>query len=100
MQIAVAALSTASNGSTPLRKLRLSQVGCPQILSVLNAKWFPAFSRSPVELLKTALSFSVSSRLAKYEADYKAQQAAIAPAPAAVAAQPKAAAASAGVAAR
>lgn len=38
-----------------------------QILGVLNAKWFPAFSRSPVELLKTALSFSVSSRLAKYE---------------------------------
>ena len=44
-----------------------------QILGVLNAKWFPAFSRSPVELLKTAMSFSVSSRLAKYEAEYKSQ---------------------------
>lgn len=50
-----------------------------QILGVLNAKWFPAFSRSPVELLKTALSFSVTSRLAKYEAEYQSQQAAAAP---------------------
>jgi hypothetical protein len=50
-----------------------------QILGVLNAKWFPAFSRSPVELLKTALGFSVTSRLAKYEAEYQSQQAAAAP---------------------
>lgn len=49
-----------------------------QILGVLNAKWFPAFSRSPVALLKTALGFSVSSRLVKYQADYEAQQAALA----------------------
>jgi hypothetical protein len=52
-----------------------------QILGVLNAKWFPAFSRSPVELLKTALSFSVTSRLAKYEAEYQSQQAAAAAPP-------------------
>lgn len=31
-----------------------------------------------MELLKTALSFSVTSRLAKYEAEYQSQQAAAA----------------------
>lgn len=50
---------------------------------MLNAKWFPAFSRSPVALLKTALGFSVSARLAKYQKEHKAEQAALAAPPAA-----------------
>lgn len=42
-----------------------------QILSVLNAKWFPAFSNSPEALLDSALRLSVSQRLARFRTMYE-----------------------------
>lgn len=46
-----------------------------QILGVLNAKWFPAFSNSPEDLLNSALGLSVSQRLATYRALYEKENA-------------------------
>ena len=42
-----------------------------QLLAALNSKRFPAFERPPGQLLKVALSISVSRRLAVSEAEYR-----------------------------
>jgi hypothetical protein len=45
-----------------------------RLLTALNSKQFPAFSRPPAQLLKLALSFRVSRRLAVYLSEYQRQQ--------------------------
>lgn len=44
----------------------LLRVDFEKLLGTLNAKWFPAFARPPDELLRVALRFKVSGRLARY----------------------------------
>ncbi|KAK9807796.1 hypothetical protein WJX72_009633 [[Myrmecia] bisecta] len=44
-----------------------------QLLAALNSKRFPAFSRSPVSLLRTALGFKVSRRLQDFKREYDAK---------------------------
>ena len=41
-----------------------------QMLAVINSKQCPAFSHSPDVLMKVALNFRVSKRLAVYKAQY------------------------------
>lgn len=41
-----------------------------QLLAVINSKQCPAFSQSPDVLMKLALNFRVSKRLAVYKAKY------------------------------
>lgn len=45
-----------------------------RLLTALNSKQFPAFSRPPAQLLKLALSFKVSRRLAASLSEYQKQQ--------------------------
>ncbi|KAK9918049.1 hypothetical protein WJX75_000768 [Coccomyxa subellipsoidea] len=45
-----------------------------RLLTALNSKQFPAFSRPPAQLLKLALSFKVSRRLAASLAEFQKQQ--------------------------
>ena len=45
----------------------LLSVDFEKLLGTLNAKWFPAFARPPDELLRVALRFKVSGRLARYK---------------------------------
>ena len=42
-----------------------------QLLAALNSKRFPAFSKSPGQLLKVAMGIKLSRRLAACEAEYK-----------------------------
>ena len=42
-----------------------------RLLTALNSKQYPAFSQPPAQLLKLALSFRVSKRLAQYAAEYQ-----------------------------
>ena len=44
-----------------------------RLLTALNSRQFPAFSRPPAQLLKLALSFRVSRRLSISLADYQKQ---------------------------
>ena len=46
-----------------------------RLLTALNSRQFPAFSRPPAQLLRLALSFRVSRRLSISLADYQKQQA-------------------------
>ncbi|BDA47094.1 TBC1 domain family member 10A [Coccomyxa sp. Obi] len=45
-----------------------------RLLTALNSKQFPAFSRPPAQLLKLALSFKVSRRLAASLSEFQKQQ--------------------------
>lgn len=45
----------------------LLSVDFEKLLGTLNAKWFPAFARPPDELLRIALRFKVSGRLARFK---------------------------------
>ena len=45
-----------------------------RLLTALNSKQYPAFSQPPAQLLKLALAFKVSKRLAQYAAEYQRQQ--------------------------
>ena len=46
-----------------------------RLLTALNSRQFPAFSRPPAQLLRLALSFRVSRRLSISLAEYQKQQA-------------------------